>query len=69
MTGGSPVEVIFGEELEWPGLKPIGIAAARFSIKGKKGAIAIIGPARLPYATVIPVLRYFGELVQEVAGK
>lgn len=66
--GESPVEVIFAEELGWPGLTPVGVVTTRFKVKGKKGALSVFGPIRLSYSTVIPVLRYFGNLIQEIAG-
>lgn len=66
MSGASPVEIIFGEELGWPGFSPIGVVGTRFSVGGKEGALGVIGPTRLPYSRVIPVLRYFRSLVQEV---
>lgn len=69
MSGGSPVEVIFGEELGWPGFSPIGVVGTRFSIKGRRGALGVIGPARLRYPTVIPVIRYFRKLIEEVAER
>ena len=69
IMGESPVEVLFGEELGWPELEPMGIITTHFSAKGHRGAMGVVGPARLSYATIIPVLRYFGNLVQEVAGK
>ncbi len=62
----SPVEVIFGEELGWLELEPISVVATHFNAKGKSGALGVIGPARLRYPTVIPVLRYFSNLVQEI---
>jgi heat-inducible transcriptional repressor len=64
----SPVEVLFGEELGWPNLAPIGVVASHFTIRGKNAALGIIGPTRLSYSTVVPILRYFGNLMQEVAG-
>jgi transcriptional regulator of heat shock response len=67
LMGASPIEVLFGEDLDWPELEPIGIVATHFKIKGHQGALGLIGPARVSYATVIPVLRYFGGLIQEVA--
>jgi heat-inducible transcriptional repressor len=67
MSGTTPVEVIFGEELGWPGFSPIGVVGTRFSAGGKLGALGVIGPTRLPYSRIIPVLRYFRSLVQEVA--
>jgi heat-inducible transcriptional repressor len=65
----SPLEVLFGEELGIPELEPAGIISTHFNIQGKKGALGIIGPARADYGTVIPILRYFGNLIEEVAGK
>lgn len=69
VQGESPVEVVFGEEIDWPGLNPVGVVATRFNIKGKPGALGVIGPSRLNYSTVIPILRYFGNLIQEIAEK
>lgn len=65
----SPLEVLFGEELGIPELMPTGIIATHFNVKGKPGALGIIGPARADYGTVIPILRYFGNLVEEVANQ
>jgi heat-inducible transcriptional repressor len=62
----SPLEVLFGEELGWPELALTGVIATHFNIKGKPGAIGVIGPARSNYGTVIPILRYFGTLIEEV---
>ena len=64
----SPLEVLFGEELGIPELATTGIVSTHFNIKGKPGALGIIGPARANYATVIPILRYFGNLIQEVGN-
>lgn len=67
-TGETPIEVLFGEELGWPELSPIGVAATRFKIRNREGALGVIGPARLRYPTIIPTLRYFRDLIEEVAG-
>ncbi len=64
----SPLEILFGEELGMPELAPTGIISTHFTIKGKPGALGIIGPARANYATAIPILRYFGNLIEEVAN-
>ena len=67
MTGASLVEVIFGEELGWPGFYSIGVVGTRFSIGGKNGALGVIGSTRLNYPRVIPIVRYFGDLIEQVA--
>jgi heat-inducible transcriptional repressor len=64
----SPLEVLFGEEIGWPELIPVGIVATHFSIKGKPCALGVIGPARSNYGTVIPILRYYGNLIQDIAN-
>ncbi len=65
----SPLEVLFGEELGIPELALTGIVSTHFNIKGKRGALGVIGPARADYGTVIPILRYFGNLIEDVANK
>lgn len=67
MTGTNPVEVLFGDELGWSDLGQVGIAGTQFDLGGKHGALAIIGPARLRYPDVIPVLRYYRSLLEEIA--
>lgn len=65
----SPLEVLFGEELGIPELATSGIISTHFNIKGKPGALGIIGPARANYATAIPILRYFGNLIESIANE
>lgn len=69
MTGSSPVEIIFGEELGWSGFDYLGIVGSRFKAAGHEGAMAVIGPTRLRYPTVVPVLRYYRNLIEEVFGE
>lgn len=65
----SPIDVLFGEELGGRELASVGIVSTHFNAAGRNGALGVIGPTRLSYATIIPVLRYFGNLIEEVAGK
>ncbi len=67
LTGLSPIEILFGEELGWDYFEPVGVVATRFIVKDKNGAIGVIGPFRQNYPYVIPVVRYFGRLIQEMA--
>lgn len=68
-----PLSVLFGEELGWSYFEPIGIVSARFKValpSGEKtGCLGVIGPARLPFAYIIPRVRYFGGLISEVMGR
>lgn len=65
----SSIDVFFGDEIGWPGLASIGVVATHFTAKGKNGALGVVGPFRLSYATIIPTLKYFSNMIEEVAGK
>ena len=65
MTGASPIEVIFGEDLGWAGLNYIRVVGTRFRLGEHECALGIVGPERLQYPRVIPVMRYFRNLMQE----
>ncbi len=69
LSGVSPIEVLFGEETGWDFFEPVGIVATRFTTNGRQGAIGIIGPYRLNYSSVIPMVRYYGELINEYANQ
>ncbi len=64
----SPFEVFFGEELGWPEIGPVGVVTTHFEAGGKRGALGVIGSIGLSYSTVIPTLRYFKSMIEEVAG-
>ena len=66
-VSGSPIDVLFGEDLGWPGFVPVGVVATHFNVYGKNVALGVIGPVRLSYPTVIPILKYFRNLILEVA--
>src|SRR3989304_3269068 len=69
MDPGSILDVMFGEELSWPNLGPVSIVSTHFNIYGKKGALGVVGPTRLSYPRVVPVLKYFGSLIEEETRK
>jgi len=54
-------------DLDWPGFNSVGIVATHFNVYGKNTALGVIGPARLSYPTVIPILKYFRTLMEEVS--
>lgn len=68
LTGATPIEILFGEELGWDYFEPVGVVASRFKIGNKDCAIGVVGPVRINYANVIPMVRYFGKLVEELAA-
>lgn len=62
------IHVLLGEDLG-PRLQgPYGFVYAKYTTPMQHtGEIGVIGPARLNYAQVVPTVRYFRQLIQEIA--
>lgn len=61
------IQILFGDEMEFRELKPCGFIFTTFETGSKhKGTLGIIGPTRLNYSYIIPVLRYMNTLVNEM---
>lgn len=62
------IHVLMGEELGPRLSGPYGFVFRRYVTPAHtKGEIGVIGPTRLNYTYVVPTVRYFGNLIQEVA--
>lgn len=60
--------VFLGEELQEELLRPYCFIFAKFNTRqNHQGTIGIVGPMRLRYEIIVPMVRYFGDLVGEVA--
>ncbi|HVZ11612.1 MAG TPA: hypothetical protein VG965_01150 [Patescibacteria group bacterium] len=60
--------VFLEDDFDEASFKPYGFVFARYSTRGHhSGSIGVIGPSRMQYEFVIPVVRYFGNLLGEVA--
>src|SRR3989344_1584486 len=67
--GPDPVHIVFGAELGWPYFEPVGMAFTYFNTGSKnRGTIAVIGPCTLHFPYIIPTLRYFSNLVNELTA-
>ncbi len=66
-TCTDPVKVLLGEELDMHYLETCGFVFTGF-VAGRYGSgmIGVIGPSRINYPVIVPVIRYFGTLVSEV---
>ena len=47
-------------------MEPVGVVGTQMNIRGKSAALGVISPVRLS-PTIIPILRYFSSMIQEVA--
>lgn len=63
-----PLAILMGEDLHRRLLNECGGVFIRFNSPSHKGAIGVIGPYRLNYPRIIPVVRYMGDLINEIAS-
>lgn len=62
-----PVHILLGDDFEIEFLQPCGIVYTDIALGPYgKGNLGVIGPSRLNYPYVIPVVRYFGKLINEI---
>lgn len=63
-----PIHIMFGSDLNWAHFSQVGVAFSRFNA-GKIGdvTLGVIGPCRLNFPYVVPTIRYFSQLVGEIA--
>jgi heat-inducible transcriptional repressor len=65
----NPVHLLFGNELGYDYLEPCGMVFTNFEAGPKKsGSLGIISSNRLNYPLVIPTVRYFAKLIEELAS-
>lgn len=67
--GEEPIHLLLGDELGYEFLEPCGMIFTNFDAgPERRGSLGIIGPNRLDYSRIIPLVRYFGNLVEELAA-
>lgn len=64
--GDEAVQILIGEDLGGPSFTLVGMVCTSFQTSGHVGSLGIIGPSRLNYPYVIPLVRYLGKLLTEV---
>jgi heat-inducible transcriptional repressor len=59
-------DIILGEEIQGHGLlSQCGFVYTRFNTPHISGAIGIVGPSRLNYSHIVPIVQYMGGLIGE----
>lgn len=61
----SPFDVLFTEDMGFRNM-PVGIVAAHFKVKDKNGALGVVGPVRQSYASLVPTIRYYRGMLEEI---
>lgn len=68
ITEEDKLHIVLGEDLGQKLLNSCGCVYVTFHSPHHQGAIGIVGPQRLDFSHIIPVVRYIGSLVDEVSG-
>lgn len=67
-VGDEDVQILLGEELGPKLQGPYGFVYTRYHTPDNvNGQVGVLGPARLDYTYVVPTVRYFGDLIEEIA--
>lgn len=66
--GEGSIHCLLGDELGAEYFEPCGLVFAHFEAgKKRSGALGVLGPARLNYPAVVPLVRYFSGLIEELS--
>lgn len=58
--------IFLGDELGNEVFRPYSFVFSRFQTKNGLGSIGVVGPARVKYESIVPIVRFFGGLIGEV---
>jgi len=64
----SDVEVKIGSEVKCEGMEECSVVSATYKVGDLTGTIGIIGPKRMVYPKIIPLVRYTAQIVSSILG-
>ena len=67
-VGKSEIHVLLGEEMDKPNLLPISIVFSSLETGKKPVTFGVMGPSRMDYKKVLPILKFYRSLVLEIAA-
>jgi heat-inducible transcriptional repressor len=62
------IHLLVGEDFGMEHLEPCGFVYQTYQAGPHRGILGVIGPARVRYQVVIPVVDYFAELISTITG-
>lgn len=68
ITGPEPIHIVVGDDFGVEHLYPCGMAYVDFKAGNTTGHLGVIGPARLNYPLVMPLLRHVSGLIDEISA-
>lgn len=65
---GDGVTVLIGRELGLAHLEPVSVVFTKAKLGGKTCYVAVIGPDRIEYSRVIPIMKYTSSLLEDIGS-
>lgn len=65
--GEEPIKITIGEDWGINALAPVGMVCSHFHAANQQGTVGVIGPSRLNYAYVVPIVRYVASLIDQMS--
>jgi len=62
------VTVLIGREFGMANLEPVGLVFAHYGTEKLGGVVAILGPSRISYPSVVPQVRHMAQLLTELSS-
>jgi len=66
--GSNDIKVLIGSELELPNFEKCSLAFTSYRTGRYRGYLAVLGPCRLKYQSVLPLLRYIKNLIEDLGN-
>lgn len=60
------VHLLIGEEMGMQHLEPCGFIYQRYACGPHRGIVGVVGPSRLHYSSVIPIVDYYADLISSI---
>jgi heat-inducible transcriptional repressor len=64
----NPIQVVYGAELGNRYLEPVGLIYMSVRAGGQQCHVAVLGSSRFDYQYIIPMMKYFRGLIEELVG-
>jgi heat-inducible transcriptional repressor len=60
------ISITIGTELKPPELRGCSLLTSRYQMGTVSGVVGVIGPTRLPYAKMVPLIKYIAKLTEDI---
>jgi transcriptional regulator of heat shock response len=62
------INLLFGDEMGFQCLEPCGMVFIKYHTGHNQGSLGVIGANRFHYSEIIPLVRYYANLIEELSA-